>query len=81
MGSSEWVRDSLQPGPRVVDEGFVTIRFRAQTGLLAALAAALAVACSQPETPEARVRALLAELEVAAEARDVAAMKERVAGD
>ena len=46
---------------------------------LAALAGLLALACSQPPaTPEARVRAVLAALESAAEARDVAAMKEHV---
>ena len=38
---------------------------------------ALAVGCgSEPETPEARVRALLARAEAAAEARDVAALAE-----
>jgi hypothetical protein len=58
----------------------VTIRILARGSLLAALA--IAIACSpQQATPEARVRAVLADLEVAAEARDVASMKERVSDD
>ena len=41
--------------------------------------ALLALACGgEPQTPEERVRATLAALEAAAEARDVAAMKEHV---
>ena len=51
---------------------------RGSTALLAfALAAALG--CSgEPATPEERVRAVLAEIERAAEARDVGALKEHV---
>jgi hypothetical protein len=47
--------------------------------LPAALALAALLACSsEPETPEARVRAVLAAIESAAEARDVKAMKEHL---
>lgn len=53
----------------------MTPRFRA-IGVL--LAAAIALACAEPATPEARVRAVLAALESGAEARDVAAMREHV---
>ena len=56
----------------------MTVRLRVRTCLLATLVAAFAAACSQPATPEARVRAVLSDLEVAAEARDVAAMKRHV---
>lgn len=45
-------------------------------------ALALALACSgDPETPEARVRAVLGGIERAAEARDVAALKEHLSED
>jgi hypothetical protein len=44
-----------------------------------AAGAALALACADaPATPEERVRAVLAEIEAAAEARDVGALKEHV---
>ena len=69
----------LQSRLRAVDAFVVTPRI-GQVGVLVALAGAFAIACSQPQaTPEARVRAVLADLEVAAEARDVAAMKAHVA--
>ncbi len=42
---------------------------------LAALSALGLLGCGEPETPEARVRALMAQAEVAAEAMDAAAMK------
>lgn len=53
----------------------MTIRSFAMPVLLAAV---IALACVEPETPEARVRAVLAALETAAEARDVGAMREHV---
>jgi hypothetical protein len=43
-----------------------------------AAAALLALGCGDPQSPEERVRAVLAALEQAAEARDVAALKEHV---
>jgi hypothetical protein len=51
----------------------------ARRRLLAAGLAALFAACSaEPDTPEARVRAVLAALEAGARERDAAAMKEHV---
>ncbi|RIL06394.1 MAG: hypothetical protein DCC71_07015 [Proteobacteria bacterium] len=47
-----------------------------------ALPLVLALACAgDPQTPEERVRAVLADLEAAAEARDVAALKEHLSAD
>ena len=46
--------------------------------LLAGAASGLLACGGEPETPEAQVRALLAEVEAAAEAGDVGAFKERV---
>lgn len=54
---------------------------RAATRWLAlrlALATALLAGCSEPETPESRVRAALAEIEAAAESGDVGAFRELV---
>jgi hypothetical protein len=47
-------------------------------GWLAATLAATALGCAEPETPESRVRAALAEIEAAAEAGDVGAFGELV---
>jgi hypothetical protein len=54
-----------------------TRRFRRAAGL-ALSAALLAGACAEPATPEAQVRAALAELETAAEAGDVGAFDDLV---
>lgn len=51
--------------------------FAAALALVAARGAWLA-ACAEPDSPEAQVRAALAELEAAAEAGDVAAFGERI---
>jgi hypothetical protein len=56
----------------------VTRRTLAGVLALAAGCAALLAGCAEPETPESRVRAALAQLETAAETGDVAAFGELV---
>jgi hypothetical protein len=51
---------------------------RALAACAAAASLALALACSEAETPEQRVRAVLAALEESAQQRDAGAMKEHV---
>jgi len=56
----------------------VVIRGSALRRVVTGACAALLVACAEPETPEARVRAALAEMEAAAEAGEVGAFSELV---